>query len=85
MRAILVLMFLTTCAYADGIWQDKDYRRDSTVHVSSPVISIQTDMETGKVIERNEPEPTVTSCVEMDDGGCQPSRYFVATITDVKE
>lgn len=84
MRALVILILLATSAHADGIWQGKDYRRDATVHVSGPVLSIKTDMESGEVIARSEQDTTVYSCVEYNGEECKPSYHFVATVTDVK-
>jgi hypothetical protein len=82
MRFLVLFMLISSPCFGEVVYQSK-----CPDGICKSTIVIRTDAETGFVEKKEVPEDKdveVASCVEYNDGECQPSEYFKVTITDVK-
>jgi hypothetical protein len=83
---ILSLVLFCTKAHAQVIYGDTPEQKKTGIYET--VWLIRTDAGTGEVIqkpivEKQDPDIKVKSCVQIDEGVCVESEYFKATIKDI--
>jgi len=86
LSCLLVIGFTFTTMTKCFALQGKEWKNDPTIlFADARVLVVTTDMETGKYQVAVDKPVEMTTCVQIDDGDCVESRFFQATITDVKE